>query len=107
MTEVGRGQLQSQVAKLLDRLGIVYIRSRTDKRSRTQAGTPDFIFASWTLGEGATPVAWEIKLPKKKLRADQEKMRERMESWPNAWRYSVITSVDEAVAELKAMGLVT
>ena len=104
MTEI---QLQSQIAKLLDRLGIVYIKSRTDKRATNTPGTPDFIFAVEAGLYRIFACAWEIKLPNKKLRADQEKMRERMTTSPNAWRYAVITSLDEAIAELKAMGLIT
>lgn len=105
MTEA---KLQSDIHKLLERLGIVVIRSRFDKKSTTAPGTPDFLFSiRW---KGLTvctyPCAWEIKMPKKKLRPEQNKMRERMETSPNAWRYCVITSVDAAISELKLMGMV-
>jgi hypothetical protein len=108
VTEVGKAGLQSQITKLLDRLRIVYVRSRTDKRSTTQPGTPDFIFSVWGKGVHGWCVvacAWEVKLPKGKLRPDQEKMRLRMVTPPNTWRYSVITSLDEAISELKAIGI--
>lgn len=106
MTETGRNGLQSQIAKLLDSLGIVYIRSRTDKRSTNNPGTPDFIFAVTVHTHEEFSCAWEIKLPKGKLRPEQEKMRERMTTRPNAWRFAVITSVDDAICELKAIGLI-
>lgn len=114
MTEIGKSGLQSQIAKLLDSLGIVYIKSRTDKRATTAPGTPDFIFAVYGKHlldrafehTAVCACAWEIKLPKKKLRADQEKMRERMTTRPNAWRFAVVTSLDDAVAELKSIGLI-
>ena len=108
MTEIGKSGLQSKIAKLLDSLGIVYIRSRTDKRTTNAPGTPDFIFSVWdrSLAVRASCV-WEAKLPKKKLKPEQEKMRARMTTRPNAWRYAVITSIDEAEAELKAMGLIS
>ncbi len=101
-------QLHAAIKNLLDSLGVCYIYSRSDKRATNTPGTPDFIFAVSTHGSlHVWAVCWEIKLPKKKLRPDQEKMRERMTTPPNAWRYSVITSLDEAIMELKSMGLIT
>lgn len=107
MTEIGKAGLQAEIAKLLDRLGIVYIRSRTDKRSTNNRGTPDFIFAiaSKKLTSDCA-CAWEVKLPKKKLRPEQQQMLQKLQTGPNAWRYCVITSVDEAIAELKAIGMI-
>ncbi len=102
-------QLHAAIKNLLDSIGVCYIYSRSDKRATNTPGTPDFIFSTMTGFARAfpNPCAWEIKLPKKKLRPDQEKMRQRMATAPNAWRYSVITSIDEAITELKSMGLIT
>src|SRR6188472_3803971 len=101
-------QIHSAIKNLLDSIGICYIYSRSDKRATNTPGTPDFIFAVLAKQFASdAAVCWEIKLPKKKLRPDQEKMRQRMTTAPNAWRYSVITSLDEAIAELKAIGLIS
>lgn len=47
--------------------------------------------------------AWEIKLPEGKLSPEQEALRPKLEA--NGWSYRIIRSVDEALAELKAMGV--
>jgi hypothetical protein len=107
MTEIGKSGLQAQVAKLLDRLGIVYVRSRTDKRTTNAPGTPDFIFSVLRNFSHFCPCAWEVKLPKQKLKPKQDRMRERMTAKPNAWRYAIITSIAEAEQELKEIGLLS
>ena len=97
-------QLQSQIANLLSLRDIVYTRNRMDRKSTTTVGWPDFCFSVRT-GEKSVACAWEIKMPHKELEAHQVKLRAQMTSWPNAWHYRVIHSVDEALAELRKLGL--
>jgi len=106
---MSEADLQNQICRLLDRLGIVYFRSRMDKRATNKPGTPDFIFGIIPPMYRALPqpVAWEVKLPNKKLSPEQEKMREQMNFLPNFWNYAVITSIEEAESELKAMGILS
>lgn len=89
-------ELQAQIRGLLDRQGIAYGWSRTDKKTRGTVSWPDFVFAL-----PGKPIAWECKMQGEKLRADQEIMRGRMVS--NGWRYSVITSYEQALTELTAL----
>ena len=63
-------------------------------------GWPDFTFAVFHK-KHVVAVAWEVKLPGGKLRPEQENMKALLTTPPNAWVYAVITSVDEALAELK------
>ena len=97
-------ELQDQIANLLSLKGIVAIRSRMDRKTSNQVGTPDFLF-SVEHGLRSVPCAWECKLPGKKLSPEQQKMAVEMLAPPNAWVYKVITSVDEALMELKRLGL--
>jgi hypothetical protein len=56
-------------------------------------------------GLRSIPCGWEIKLPGNKLDPEQTKVMIRMMEPPNAWVYKVITSVDEALMELKKLGI--
>ncbi len=101
-------QLHAAIKNLLDSIGVCYIHSRSDKRATNTPGTPDFIFAVLAKSFASdAAVCWEVKLPGKKLRPEQEEMKRRMTTPPNAWRHYTITSIDQAIAELKSMRLIT
>ena len=97
-------QLQSQIANLLSLRDIIYCWHRTDRKSHATVGWPDFSFAVRT---GGAPIAfaWECKLPGRSLDPEQEKMKGHMTSGVNGWTYCVIHSVDEALMELRRLGL--
>lgn len=93
-------ELHRAVGTLLRLCGIEYVESRMDKRTTQRRGVPDILFA---VPQGA--VAWELKLPGKKLDPEQQAMFVRMTTRPNGWQCRVIHSVDEALAELRRLGL--
>jgi hypothetical protein len=108
-------ELHKQVANLLRLRGIEFVESRMDRKTTNQVGTPDFLFAiqhkpkpdgsTASLLNWAVACGWEIKMPNKKLDVEQEKMFERMPVQPNGWRCCVISSVDQALEELKRLGV--
>jgi len=83
-------ELQNQIDGLLRLRHIVAIRSRMDKETSNNLGTPDFLFAI-----RGRAIAWEIKLPGKKLTEEQRKMMLRLTS--NGWSCYVVHSVDVAI----------
>ena len=85
--------LQTQIEGYLAHHGITCIRSRMDKATSNQLGTPDFLLAV-----DGQAVAYEAKLPHKKLTPEQEKMRAHLEE--NGWHYRVIHHLDEVIADL-------
>jgi hypothetical protein len=107
--------LHKQIANLLRLRGIEFFSSRMDKRTTTQVGMPDFLFSikyrpsyddtTASLLNWPVACAWELKLPGKKLDPEQQAMFERMSTGTNGWQCSVITSVDEALAELRKLNL--
>jgi hypothetical protein len=109
-------ELSRQIVSLLRRHGIEPIVSRTDKRSTNNVGTPDILFALGVIErpfndcgavEHLAPVAcaWELKHGNGKFSEEQKKMGILLQCSPNSWRYRVIRSYDEALDELKALGL--
>lgn len=89
-------ELQIQIKTMLNRNGIKVVRSRMDKRTTTEKGTPDLIFAV-----NGQPIAWEVKMPGKKPTAEQvETMRDMT---ANGWRCSVVESYDQALAIYTAL----
>lgn len=114
-------QLQVQIVNLLRLKGIEPLWHRTDKRSAATIGWPDITFSvrGWrTISEGEdgessyitrTPFisgcAWEVKFDKGQLSKEQQQMHVRLSTSPNGWRIRVIRSVDEALSELKELGL--
>jgi hypothetical protein len=96
--------LQGQIVNLLRLKGIEVLWHRTDKRSGATVGWPDLTF-SVEHGLRSIPCAWEIKLPGGKLSEEQVKVMVRMMDPPNAWTYKVITSVEEALSELRRYGI--
>lgn len=109
----GRVKLERDLKKLVLSLltlhGIVPIHSRMDQATTTEVGLPDILFAVENLTAGVAPrvyaCAWELKLPGEKLDEAQRKMAARMIKAPNAWRWTIITSVDDAIAALREAGI--
>lgn len=110
-------QLQKLIVSLLNLRGIEVNVSRMDKRKTDRVGWPDLTFCVWgkehhsfiNSGNSETFKArlfaccWEIKMPNAGLSEEQQRLA--MKLIGNGWSCRVIRSVDEALAELKAMGL--
>jgi hypothetical protein len=86
-------QLQTQIQTMLQRNGIYVVRQRTDKRSTVKVGCPDILFCV-----GGVAAAWEVKMPGKKPRPEQERALVDMAS--NGWKTAVVTTYDQALALL-------
>jgi hypothetical protein len=111
--------LQNLIDNYLRMRGVVAIRSRMDAPTSNNKGCPDFLFcvnvrnASDDFGGRLHPVAcaWEVKLPCEKMTKDQTDMAAKLSDevigGPNAWRWALITSVDDALAELAAIGFIS
>jgi hypothetical protein len=101
-------ELQKQIVALLRLKGIEPIVSTFGKRTSNNVGTPDILFAVQATSEGSEwrePIAWECKFAKGALSIEQQRMAVRMSTPPNGWTVKTITSVDEAIAELKELEL--
>jgi len=109
-------ELHKHIGNLLRQRSIEFIESRMDRKTTQKRGVPDFLFSIWVrapdkdapfAGFKTWPVAlaFELKLPGKKLDPEQVKMFESLSKPPNAWHCVCIHSVDEALAELKRFGL--
>ena len=110
--------LQNQIENYLRLKGIEPIRSRMDKATTNNVGTPDFLFAVGArlyhdphkFDPVVVACAWEVKLPKemggKDMSDEQRKMAARLVTRPNAWRWALITKLDEAIEELRSLGMV-
>ena len=107
-------QLQTMIVNLLRLKGIEPLWHRTDKKSAATVGWPDITFAvqgKWqNLDEGLDgtfeiPCAWEAKFGNGQLSKEQQQMHVRLSTPPNTWRISIIRSVDEALKELKELGI--
>lgn len=83
-------QLQEQIVGFLERNNTVVIRSRMDRKTSTNVGTPDLLFAV-----RKRAVAFEVKLPGKKPTEEQHNMLLAMER--NGWACFIVHSYDEAV----------
>jgi hypothetical protein len=92
-------QLQGQIVNILRLRGIEVLWHRTDKKSAATVGWPDLTFAT----SDHTPCCWEIKLPLGKLSPAQETMRDKLAI--NGWSWRLIRSVDEALLELRNLGV--
>lgn len=100
--------LQTMIVQLLRLKGIEPLWHRTDKKSAATIGWPDITFSAAGMDEigfCAIPCAWEVKFGKGELSVEQQQMHIRLSTPPNAWKIKVIRSVDEALAELKELGL--
>ena len=83
-------QLQEQIAGFLQRNHTVVIRSRMDRKTSTNLGTPDLLFAL-----NGRAIAFEVKLPGRKPTEEQADMMQRMSR--NGWACYIITKYDQAV----------
>lgn len=106
--------LQGLIVNLLRLKGIEVCWHRTDKKSAATIGWPDITFSVATYAAvptqpydlaTITACAWEVKHGPGGLSDDQKKMALRLQSPPNFWRWREIRSVDQALAELKEMGI--
>lgn len=101
-------KLHKDIQQLLNLKGIVFFEQRMDKRSRGPKGWPDFVFTVHRNGDPTLqPIAkgWECKTGTGKLSSEQVKMIEQMECPPNGWNVTVIRSLQEAIDELKTLGI--
>ena len=92
-------ELHAEIAAILDAKGIVFVRSRMDKRTTNRKGTPDFLFSI-----RGHSMAWEVKTASGRLSLEQERMLDRMSNPPNNWNVSVIRSAGEATKKLYELG---
>jgi hypothetical protein len=105
------GDLQIQIVSYLRLHGIEPIYQRFGKKTRTKRGTPDILFAAEAdigspIGEKRTVAcAWELKTETGDQSDEQIAMQKTLTTPPNAWRYAIIRSLDEAIAELKRLGI--
>src|ERR1043166_1429993 len=109
------GPLQKLIFGLLRLRGIEPLTAPVGKKSRMKIGWPDITFAvrasvfvdSQYIGSNGEflPCAWELKVGKDDLSVEQQQMHIRLSTPPNCWRISVIRNVDQALAELKELGL--
>lgn len=97
-------QLQEQIASLLRNRGIVFQRSRMDRKTTGTVGIPDFLFALRTYPgqQFGRPCAFEVKMPTGKLSDEQARCIARMTD--NGWDVRIIHSVSEALQALNEMG---
>lgn len=113
-------ELQKQIVALLRLKGVEVNVSRMDKRKTDVVGWPDLTFCVYAMAPQMVfaglsealpkawqvfPCLWEIKMPKGELTPEQQKIGIRLISMPNGWRHRVIRSVDQALAELREMGI--
>jgi hypothetical protein len=95
-SERAEKQLQEQVAALLDRNDIVFIRPPMNRRSTLPSGWPDF-----TGAYNGIPFAWECKTGDAVCSDDQVHMQAKLLA--NGWRVRVIRTLGEAQEELTYM----
>jgi len=108
-------KLHAELRQLFNLKGIAYLEARMDRKSHMTKGWPDFTFAVLLQKPnkmdptGLTcvpiPCAWECKVGSARLKPEQEEMLRRLQAEPNGWRVKVIHSLQEAVEELKALGI--
>jgi hypothetical protein len=89
--------LQNIIESYFNLRGVVAVRSRMDKKTRTKKGVPDFMLA--LRGQA---IAIEAKIGDEGLTVDQVKMRDRMTAEPNGWRWITARSLDDVKALVKA-----
>lgn len=83
-------ELQEQITGFLERNGTVVIRSRMDKKTSINVGTPDLLFSI-----RSRAVGFEVKLPGQKPTEQQRNMMQRMTE--NGWICRVVESYPQAV----------
>lgn len=108
-------RLQKLVVAYLRQKGIEPLVPAFGKKTRISAGWPDITFAVHVtsyfdihneFNEAADySCGWEVKHGNGQLSDEQKQMHVRLSSPPNVWRVRVIRSLDEAIEELKEMGI--
>jgi hypothetical protein len=98
-------QLQSQIVSLLRLKGIEVLWHRTDKKSAATIGWPDLTFSVMNKHLQMWACVWEVKLPEGKMSEAQVQMADNLTRVPNRWNHKVIRSVQEALKELRSMGI--
>jgi hypothetical protein len=92
-------EIHKQIEQWLNLHGIVYIHSRTDKRTTNAVGLPDFVFVRRCViaacVERAVPFAIEIKLPGKEPTKEQAETMLDMKA--NGWTCAVAHSLKEFI----------
>lgn len=102
-------ELQKQILALLRLHSIEPLCPTFGKKTRMAVGWPDITF---TVRKSLFPIpdayacAWELK-HNGKLSKEQERMHVRLSTPPNAWRIKIIRSVQEAVEELRELGIIS
>lgn len=94
-------EIHRQIEQWLNLHGVVYIHSRTDRKTTNAVGLPDFIFA-WPIIQPHSeivdygiPFAIEIKLPGKKPTKEQSDCITKMRQ--NGWHTAVAHSLREFI----------
>lgn len=96
-------QFQEQVAALLRNRGIVFQRSRMDRKTTGTIGIPDFLFAVPQGEDWGRPCAFELKMPGKHPTEEQSKCIKNM--LYNGWDVRIVHSVDEVMSALKSWNI--
>src|SRR5687768_11329105 len=82
-------ELQRQIYQFLRQRGYVAFRSRTDKRTTNNIGTPDFL-----LSVHGKSVALEVKTATGKTSPEQDRLHEQMVNSQNGWSLWVVGDVE-------------
>lgn len=104
--------LQKQILALLRLHGIEPLCPTFGKKTRMAVGWPDITFSvckrisndKLNL-EFIYACAWELK-HNGELSVEQKKMHVRLSTPPNAWKIKIIRNVQEAVEELRKLGII-
>jgi len=82
-------EIQNDIVAYLGQREIFVVRSRFGRRTTTNCGTPDLLFAYKEI-----PFAWELKATEGALQPEQERASIMM--LRNGWRWSIVRSVQQA-----------
>lgn len=107
-------ELQDQVIGLLRRNGVEPIINRFGKKTTTNLGCPDVLFAVMSVHlafqhipiKVAHAIGFEFKVGTNKQSDDQIEMEKRMTTKPNAWEYVIIRSYQDALDFLRKVGII-
>jgi hypothetical protein len=99
-----RSSLTKQLVAYLELRDIKVGWAATHKKSTYTKGWPDITFSVMSHGF-PTPCAWEVKMGSDMLSKDQIDMLERLQARPNCWRVRVINTFNQAVDELRELGV--
>jgi hypothetical protein len=111
------GHFQKMIYNLLRLKGIEPLTAPIGKKSGIRVGWPDVAFAitqkidlwnGYYIAEHdyrTRAFGWELKIPPDDLSDEQKRMHIRLSTPPNSWEIKVIRSVDEALTELRKLGL--